>query len=96
MFWLFAPKACGILAPWPGTEPIPPALEGEAFTTGLPGKSQLYRFIKQHSALLSLDEIKFLAFIEKEESPNRGFLCFLHMKNSEEMDLGAGDSLIMA
>ena len=28
------------LAPQPGIEPTPPALEGEVLTTGLPGKSQ--------------------------------------------------------
>ena len=40
MFWLFGLKACGILAPWPGTQLVPPALEGKVLTTGLPGKSQ--------------------------------------------------------
>ena len=39
MFWFFGPEACGILAPWPGIEPAPPALEGEVLTTGPPGKS---------------------------------------------------------
>ena len=39
MFWFFGRKACGILAPEPGIEPTPPALEGEGSTTGLPGKS---------------------------------------------------------
>ena len=39
MFWLFDHKACGILAPWPGIEPTPPALEDEVLTTGLPEKS---------------------------------------------------------
>ena len=39
MFWFFGPKACGILAPPPGTEPAPTALEGEVPTTGPPGKS---------------------------------------------------------
>ena len=39
MFWFFGPKACGILAPRPGIEPIPPALEGEVLTTGPPGNS---------------------------------------------------------
>ena len=29
MFWVFGPKACGISAPRPGIEPLPPALEGE-------------------------------------------------------------------
>ena len=34
MFWFFGCEACGILAPWPGIEPVPPALEGEVLTTG--------------------------------------------------------------
>ena len=42
MFWFFGRKACGILAPRPGIEPAPPALEGEVLTTGLPGKSQTF------------------------------------------------------
>ena len=36
---VFGHKACGILAPWPGTKPMPLALEGEVLTTRLPGKS---------------------------------------------------------
>ena len=39
MFWFFCLKTCEILAPRPGIEPAPPALEGEVLTTGLPGKS---------------------------------------------------------
>ena len=35
----FGHEACGILAPWPGIEPVPPALESEVWTTGPPGKS---------------------------------------------------------
>ena len=31
MFWYFGHKACGILAPQPGIEPTPSALEGEVF-----------------------------------------------------------------
>ena len=38
MFWFFGREACGMLAPQPGLEPNPPALEGEGLTTGLPGK----------------------------------------------------------
>ena len=34
----FGQEACGILSPWPGTEPAPSALEGEVVTTGPPGK----------------------------------------------------------
>ena len=39
MFWFFGHEACGILAPRPGIEPAPPALEGEVLTTGPAGKS---------------------------------------------------------
>ena len=38
-FGFFGPKACGMLAPWPGIELVPSALEGKVLTTGLPGKS---------------------------------------------------------
>ena len=37
--FFFGHEACGILAPRPGIKPVPPALEGEVLTTGLPGKS---------------------------------------------------------
>ena len=36
-FWFFGQEGCGMLAPQPGIEPVPPALEGEVLTTGLPG-----------------------------------------------------------
>ena len=39
LFMFFGCEACGILASQPGIEPVPPALEGEVLTTGLPGKS---------------------------------------------------------
>ena len=41
MFWFFAHRARGILAPQPGIKPAPTALEGKASTTGLPGKSHV-------------------------------------------------------
>ena len=41
MFWVFGPEARGILAPQPGIEPAPPALEGEVLTTGPPETSPL-------------------------------------------------------
>ena len=45
--FLFCPRqeACGILAPGPGIEPTPAALEGKASTTEPPGKS-LQRLFK--------------------------------------------------
>ena len=39
MFWFLDHEACGILAPQPGLEPAPPALESRFLTTGPPGKS---------------------------------------------------------
>ena len=39
MFWFFGREACGILAPRPGIEPAPPALQGKVFNNGPPGKS---------------------------------------------------------
>ena len=58
MFWFSGPKACGIIAPQPEMEPPPPALEGEALTTELPGKpypspllhSLIYLFQKRKQA----------------------------------------------
>ena len=42
---VFGLKACGILAPYPGIEPAPPALEGEVLTTGPSGESQSFNFL---------------------------------------------------
>ena len=39
MFGFFGSEACGILAPRPGIEPAPPALQGKVLTTGPQGKS---------------------------------------------------------
>ena len=41
MLWSFGHKAYEILAPWPGIEAVPPAPEGEVFTTGPREKSSL-------------------------------------------------------
>ena len=62
MFWSFGREACGVLAPLPGIEPAPSALEGKVLTTGPPGKSQVqcfeteqakHRFLYLFSSLLS-------------------------------------------
>ena len=42
----FGHEACGILAPLPGIKPLPPALEGEVLTIGLPEKSPDIQFLK--------------------------------------------------
>ena len=44
MSCIFGHEACGILAPRPGIEPAPPALEGEVLTTGPLGKSPTFIF----------------------------------------------------
>ena len=43
MFCFLGHEACGILAPQPGTEPVPLALEGEVLTARPPGKSLISR-----------------------------------------------------
>ena len=42
---LSGPRASGILVPWPGIEPMFPALEGRFLTTGPPGKSPCISFL---------------------------------------------------
>ena len=42
ILFFYEREACGILAPWPGIEPAPRALEVEVLTTGPPGKSLDY------------------------------------------------------
>ena len=59
LFWFLGGKACGILAPWPGIEPAPPALEGgagyyEIITIGLPGESPFQPFLKACRAFHSM------------------------------------------
>ena len=49
MFWFFGCEACGILAPQPGIEPAPPALESKVLTTGRPGKSRHSGFYPQRA-----------------------------------------------
>ena len=49
MFWIFGQEACGILVPWPGIRPTPPALESEVLTTGPPGKSLTIFFALENS-----------------------------------------------
>ena len=38
-FLFFDRKACGLLVPQPGIEPVPLALAGRVLTPGLPGQS---------------------------------------------------------
>ena len=70
MFSFFSRKACRILAPWPGIEPAPPALEGEVLTTGLPGKSLQFMldslFKKIGINICSFHSIKWILFGNEE------------------------------
>ena len=59
MFWLFGCETCGILAPQPGIESAPPALEGKVLTTGPPGKSLTMAIFNNH--LIKFLKIKQLA-----------------------------------
>ena len=49
----FGCEACGILAPQPGMEPAPPALEGKVLTTGPPAKSPASCFNTENKYLPS-------------------------------------------
>ena len=54
MFCFFGHEACGILAPQPGIEPVPPALEGEILTARPPGKSLISHL--NHTLKTVIDE----------------------------------------
>ena len=47
-FGILVCRGCGISAPQPGVKLTPPALEGEAVTTGPPGKSPQICVLKRH------------------------------------------------
>ena len=66
MFWFFGLKSCGNLAPQPGIEPAPPALEGEVLLTGPPGKSQCPFFENDQLGFTS-----HMATCQRKLSPNR-------------------------
>ena len=53
--------ACGILLPWPGLNPGPQQWEHGVLTTGPPGNSQHYLYLKHNYDIFS--PIKLLAFI---------------------------------
>ena len=55
MFWLLDCEAYGILAPEPGIEPTPSALEGKVLTTGLTRKSP-HSSVIRHFRRVSLSQ----------------------------------------
>ena len=56
MFWFFGHEACRILAPRQGIKPIPPALESEVLTTGLPGYFKEVNFSRFMTACIQFSE----------------------------------------
>ena len=74
MFWYFGHEACGILAPQPGIEPTPPALEGKVLTTGPPGKS-LFFFPSEANFLVGLRSGLFPPGPAATKSWGEGLLC---------------------
>ena len=45
MFWFFGHGACGILGPWPGIKPTPPALEGKVLTLDHQGSPYHFQLV---------------------------------------------------
>ena len=58
VLFCFSYKACGMLSPWPGTEPASPAMEGEVLNSGPPGQSLsvIFRSIETRYYYLHLEE----------------------------------------
>ena len=73
VFW---PQACWILAPQPGIEPAPSALEGELLTTGLPGKSHT-NYFKRKWIKLSKQKAKIVKMDNREIKINDPAICCL-------------------
>ena len=57
VFWFWCRKACGILAPSPGIEFVPPALEGKVLTIALPGKFFIICILRSYLERKSIDFI---------------------------------------
>ena len=67
MFWFFGPKAYEILAPQPGVEPTPSALEVEALTTGPPKKSLFFLLFLQKTGHKTVKNKQNLSFLLKKK-----------------------------
>ena len=93
-------KACGIWAPWPGIEPVPPALEGWFWTTEPPGNSHectfLFTIVLSHHFLLystqmfpSLQVILIFVWLQLIEI----IICALRKKPGEKQLVGLYHSI---
>ena len=61
LFGFFGHKGCMILAPWPGIEPLPHALEGEVLSTRAPEKSlEMFLNSIDHYGLIVEERLHFL------------------------------------
>ena len=80
MFYFVGHKVCGISALQPGTEPLPPALEGEVLTIGRPGRSLLcflYFHNQPQPSALFLKQLSFLILPASCPMP-RVCVCVYH------------------
>ena len=70
IFWsLLKPEACGILAPQPGIEPTPFALEGNILTMDPQGSSQVFtKFLNSLSFGMKCRMLRLLAIFK--------YICF--------------------
>ena len=84
MFWFFGHEACGILAPWPGMEPTPPALEDEMPTTGLPGTLLLNIFLSKNY-IVRLNPTNLNKSQRKEEEKGETAYTHKHVTGKEEI-----------
>ena len=72
------PKTCEILVPWPGIEPVSPALEDRVLTPGPAGKPLPFQFLPTFQNLLKLcsllhrADIPILVFDHSVLPPNSG------------------------
>ena len=90
LFRFFGPEACGVLAPRPGIEPAPAALEGEVLTTGPPGKSPSFNFlsvptcgkVSQPCSLLPSCSVQIAVMALCRQSPGSGCLILLSFLSS--------------
>ena len=70
-FGFFGHEACGILAPRPGIEPIPPALEGKVLATGLLGSPITGCLDKDAISLVQVTECEVCGQVRAPETAPR-------------------------
>ena len=84
MFWFWPPKACGILTPWKGIEPLSHALEGKVLTTRPPGKSwelNMLFFLKTWVVSVTGETCYCNYYCKLSDWVEKGFFFFLFHEN---------------